>query len=713
MGREPNDLESEIFERLWSEHASYKNSIDWIRKLPKEAAHVLVAAGDDNAGAIDIGGGWACVFKIESHNHPCSIQPRLGALTGLRVVTRDIAAMGAQPVALLDSLRFGAEDSDTSKWLFKEVIQGIRQFESTMQIPVVGGETYFHKSYQSSPVVNQMAIGIVPQYQLIRGQSGPEGRQIALLGAPTGLDGIDCDAFAADELTVSNMPTFSEMEQVQIEVQLLACIQDLVQIGLHIGLQPIGSQGIAGALSEMAWRSGNGIRLLVDRIHAREGNLTPRECLLSETWGRVLISFEGREWDALKILSQKYNLPISLVGETISEPWLHCIWNDQQIASIPVNQVGLGSQLPGFSHPTVHQPSAPNPISIDSLPEPDHYPTIMRKMMQSINLTSKAWLIHFFNQKQDNENQANQYPCDAAIIELKQLPVNLAATIDSNPNYMEASPYWGTQIAVAEASRNIVCAGGKPLGITDCLNFGSPADAQVYAQFTESVKGLAEAASQFNIPVISGNVSFYNQYSSEGVIHPIVPTPIIGMVGTIENKKTHTTVQFKHKGDMIFLIGQSRNDINASEYLRVIHNLAPTATPHYNYREEMDVQNTTSGLIGQNLVRSVHDVSNGGLFFCLLESASPLEFGFDITTDAEIRKDAFLFGESQGRIVVSVAPSKQDDFIDFMMETGTPFSALGHVTKGEIRIDDESYGFIADLKKKFITRIKLWSESKE
>lgn len=345
---------------------------------------------------------------------------------------------------------------------------------------------------------------------------------------------------------------------------------------------------------------------------------------------------------------------------------------------------------------------------IDDVPEPDHYPKVIADLMNSLNIVSKSYLMDTFDQALHKDSMSNKYPSDAAFVKVEEADKTLALTVDCNSYYVEANPYVGAQIAVAEAARNIICGGGVPLAVTDCLNFGNPYDPEVFWQFTQSVEGLSNACKALNTPVVSGNVSFYNQSSQEGRLKAISPCPVIGMVGVVESKDHHTVLTYKHKGDMIFLIGQSKDDINASEYLNFYHKMKSHAAPYFNMEEELEVQEVIKQLIRNKLVRSVHDVSSGGLFFNMLESSLPLGFGFDITTDAEVRKDAFLFGEAQSRVVVSVSPEKQDDFVDFMLEEDTPFSALGHVTKGEIRIDDESYGFIDDYKEKISTQLKKW-----
>ncbi|TAJ14930.1 phosphoribosylformylglycinamidine synthase subunit PurL [Marinilabiliaceae bacterium JC017] len=710
LQREPNELELEIFSLMWSEHACYKNSLKWLKTLPRTGDNVLVQAGKESAGAIDIGDGLACVVKIESHNHPCAIQPRLGASTGMRVVTRDVMAMGAKPVALLDSLRFGDGERDTARWLFQEVIKGVSEFEKNFGTPVIGGEVYFDKGYNSNPIVNNMAVGVINKDELVSGVAAGEGNKIAVLGASTGRDGIDEDTFSADMVTKMETKKISidQMMDVSVENNLLKAIRQLVEQQNVIGIHTIGAQGIVGAAAEMASRGESGIRLMVEDVPLREDNMNLREILFAETWGRILVCFSPDQEAAIRQIAKVSKVGFGVIGTVTNSGMLTCINGKDVIAEIPASYVGLGGNAPVYEREMAVSEQKCPPVNFNEESEPDHYPDVVKTMMNSLNVSSKEWLSKAFNRSIHTESVSHKFPSDAAFVEIEGNKKALAITMDCNPNYMKADPNMGAQIAVAEAARNIVCAGGKPVCVSDCLNFGNPYEPKVYGQFVMAVKGIDEACRFYGTPVLSGNVSFYNQRSEEGRVKSVVPAPVIGMVGVVDDKKTHTTLSFRRKGDMIFLVGKSVNDVNSSEYAINYLGIEKSAVPYYNAEEEKEIHETVTGLIKAGLVRSVHDVSNGGLFFNLLESAIPLEFGFDITSDAEIRKDAFLFGESQGRVVVSVAPEKQDDFVDFMIDCEVPFSILGHVTKGEIRVDDESYGFVGDLKKKFESRIKKW-----
>lgn len=714
LGRVPNKLELELFSILWSEHASYKNSRKWLEQLPTKGANVLVEAGRESAGVVDIGDGQVAVFKLESHNHPCAVQPRLGASTGMRVVNRDIFSMGAKPVALLSSLRFGNSDRDTARWLFDEVIEGIADFEKGFGIPVIGGEVFFSDTFNTNPIVNTMSIGIAGKGEIVSAVARGIGNLVAVIGVPTGRDGIDQEAFLADKISDNQTKSISleQMRNIESEKHLYRVLRKLIDEKLVVGVQTIGAQGMVGALTEMAARGNSGVEFNADQVPLREEDMTLREILISETWGRMLICLTPENEEKIRQIVEDGKLTMGVVGSVNDSQMLKCGINGTPEIEFPVKYLGLAEMGPVYERETAGERKLPESIKVDDLPEPDHYPAVVDKMMKSLNVASKKWLTRKFSKSLRKESASTKFPSDAGIIELDADGKALLATVDSNPSYFTSDPYNGARISMAEAMRNIVCGGGVPLAVSDCLNFGNPYDPKAYADFVDSVKGLTDACKFFDIPVVSGNVSFYNQRSVEGKITPVIASPVIGMVGVLKDVTKHTTLSFKHKGDMIFLVGRSRDDVNGSEYLRAVHGIDVSLPPYFNLEEEKKLQTLISDMVDSQLTRSIHDVSNGGLFFTLLESGIPLNYGFDITSDAEVRRDAFLFGESQGRVIVSVSPEKQDDFVDFMMGKDVPFSILGHVTKGEIRVDDESYGFVEEMKAKFENRLKWWAEGK-
>ncbi len=713
LGRRPNIVELEFFSILWSEHASYKHSNHWLQILPKKSDKVIVEAGEESSGVIDIGNGLVCSFKVESHNHPCAIQPRLGASTGLRVVTRDIFTMGAKPLAFLNSLRFGNDERETAKWLFHEVIKGFSDFENSFEVPVVGGELFFADGFNSAPVVNNMVVGVTKKENIISAVAKGSGNIVVVVGVPTGSEGVEGDPFSVgiynDKETSHVLNSY--LRSVELEKALYQLIQELIDSKLTIGIQGVGGQGIVGAVVEMVRRGKSGIKLSTENIPTEIEGMSSRDVLVSETWGRILLCISPEKGDLIKEIVEKYELSYGVLGEVTEDKLFSLYENDKLLAELPVDYLGFGGKTPTYK-PEFKLPEIDKSkdIEVESVQEPDHYPATVRSLLESYNLVSKKWIQEQYSPELRSQDLSLRYPSDASLIEIEPKGKALAATMDCNPGYMTVDPYVGAQIAVAEAARNIVCAGATPLAVSDCLNFGNPKDPKAYGDFVASIKGIAKACEFFDVPVISGNVSFYNHRSKDGEILPITPSPIIGMVGVLNDSSMHTTLSFRHKGDMIFLIGKSRNDINGSEYIRKVYDINESIPPYYDAEEERQLQDIISKVINEKLVRSVHDVSNGGLFFTLLECAVPLEFGFDVTTDAEIRKDAFLFGESQSRVVVSVSAEKETAFIDYMIEQKHPFSILGHVTKGEIRIDDESYGYVADIKKTFESKMKNWVE---
>lgn len=700
LGRNPNLLELELYALLWTEHASYKSSQKWLKEFSTSGKKILVGAFDENAGVIDIGDDLACVVKFESHNHPCSIQPKLGSFTGLRVANRDVFSMGAKPLAYMSALRFGDSQRDTAQWLFREVLAGLGEFEKSFETPILGGDVYFMNGFNTNPVVNNMVVGVVAKNKLIRSGASKSGSLIMIIGAGTGRDGISTDSFAADFITDSLVDTkkisFNQMTNSKIENALFEAIELLNEKGLILSLQTIGSQGIIGAAAEMAAKGCSKIEIDIVKIPTYDEEITPREILISQTWGRMLLNIDATKLNAVQELLSPLHLVNEVIGVVSEGNTIECHFMDDKIVSIPAKSVGLGGEAPINILP-FNEPKSSNlrKIDIDSIDEPDHYPNVVKALFNSPNILGK---LSFQLAKEahiiEGESTNSDFPSDSYLVDIEGTTKSLALSIEGNPYYSDADSYIGTQIAFFTAAKDIACSGATPLASVDCLNFGSPYNRDVYGEFVSSVKAISEAAKRINAPVIGGNVSFFNQRSEEGKLVPIAASPIIGMVGLLNNKMNHSTISFKHKGDMIFLIGKSRQCINSSEYAISVLNIESSAVPYFSFDEEVELLNVIAQLSKKGLTRSMHNVAKGGLFFNLLESALPLRFGFDLITDAEIRKDAFLFGEAQGRIVVSVAPEKVDLFVDFMMEMKFPFVSLGQVTKSEISIDDEPFGDI-------------------
>jgi phosphoribosylformylglycinamidine synthase II len=705
LGRVPNFTELSIYSVMWSEHASYKNSIRWLKTLPREGKNLLVKAGDENAGLVDVGNGLACAFKIESHNHPCAIEPYQGAATGVGGINRDIFTMGARPVAQLNSLRFGNPELDRTKWLIKGVVKGIGDYGNSFGVPVSGGEVFFDECYNTNPLVNAMSVGLMKHEELISARASGVGNPVYIVGSSTGKDGIHGATFASADITEESA---EDIPSIQVgdpfmEKLLLEATLELNKTGAVIGMQDMGAAGIICSTSEMSARGGCGMRIDLGKVPLRQTNIEAWEILLSESQERMLVVVKKGKEKEVEEVFDKWDLNCKIIGEVIEEDKLEFWMNGNLMADVPASTLVLGGGAPQYEReyrePAYYREF--KSFNIDQVQEPDDLKEVANFIINHPNIVSKKWVYEQYDTMVRTNNMSTNFPADAGIVNIKETNTALALTTDCNSRYVHADPRIGTMIAVAEAARNIICSGAEPIAITNCLNFGNPYNPEVYWQFVGAIQGMNEACRKFDTPVTGGNVSFYNQSTIDGKTVPVYPTPVIGMLGILRDKNHQMTMAFKEKGDMIYLIGESANDISCSEYLYAWHRNKKSPPPVFDLESEFRIQEAVKGLIANHLIRSAHDVSDGGLFVTLAESAMPRDLGFDITSPAEIRKDAFLFGESQGRIVVSVTQAKETDFIDYMMNLKVPFSALGHVTKGELRIDDLSFGFISDIKKSY------------
>lgn len=700
LGREPNYTELSIYSVMWSEHASYKNSIRWVKTLPREGACLLVGAGEENAGLVDVGDGLGCAFKIESHNHPCAVEPYQGAATGVGGINRDIFTMGARPVAQLNSLRFGDLSNARTRWLMDGVVRGIGDYGNSFGVAVAGGEVFFDPSYETNPLVNAMSVGLVRPEKMISAIAKGAGNPVYIVGSHTGKDGIHGTTFASANITEDSA---KDIPAVQVgdpfaEKLLLEATLELAETDAIVGMQDMGAAGIICSTSEMSAKGECGMRIDLDLVPKRQEGMAPHEILLSESQERMLVVVKtGREAEVQAIFD-KWGVPCVRIGEVIDGDKLEFYAGGELVATVPAQSLVLGGGAPvyerEYEEPAYYQEN--KKFDISSVPEPSDMREVAHWIVQQPNVASKRWVYEQFDTMVGNYNLSHNCPSDAGIVAIRGSRRALALTVDCNPRYVMADPYVGGMIAVAESARNVVCAGGRPLAITNCLNFGNPYDKTVYWQFVESVKGIGEACRKFNTPVTGGNVSFYNQSSIHGKEVAVKPNPVIGMLGIVEDYERRMTLAFKEKGHMIYLLGALREDLSCSEYLVGYHKIENTPAPYFSLEEECELQSIVSRLIDRRLIESAHDVSTGGLFVTLVESALPNNLGFDITSDAEMRLDAFLFGESQGRIVVSVSSETEAPFLDFMIEQRVPMMALGHVTKSEIRIDDTSYGFLPD-----------------
>jgi phosphoribosylformylglycinamidine synthase len=715
LGREPNFTELSIYSVMWSEHASYKNSIKWLKTLPRKGECLLAEAGEENAGLVDIGNNLACAFKIESHNHPSAVEPYQGAATGVGGINRDIFTMGARPIAQLNSLRFGNPNSNHTKYLLKGVVKGIGDYGNAFGVPVLGGELFFDESYDNNPLVNAMSVGIVEKGKTLSAKAEGAGNPVFIVGSSTGKDGIHGSTFASMDLSensADDIPSIQVGDPFQ-EKLLLEATLELAETDAIVGMQDMGAAGIICSTSEMSARGNCGMRIDLSKVPLRQKNIDAWEILLSESQERMLVVIKKGKEDIVKKIFEKWDLNCAQIGEVIDEDKLYFYYKGELVAEVPAQSLVLGGGAPVYDR----EYKEPNYLSeikkfdIDSIPEPTNLKEVADFLTSHPNIASKKWVYEQYDTMVRTVNLTTNRPADAGVINIKGTHKALAVTTDCNSRYVKSDPEKGAMIAVAEAARNIACTGAKPLAITNCLNFGSPLIPESYWEFVMAVKGMGKACSAFNTPVTGGNVSFYNQTTIGGISKAVNPTPVIGMLGILEDKSYLTSLAFKQKGDMIYLVGNLSNDICSSEYLYSYHKVKLSPAPEFDLEFEVKLNKILQELAKKSLVNSMHDVSDGGLYITLLESAMPNNLGFDITTASEVRTDAFLFGEAQGRVVVSVPIEKEMDFVDFMMKNKFPFYTLGHVTKGELRIDDISFGFISDAKEKYETALEKLLES--
>ena len=702
LGRTPNFTELCAFSGMWSEHCSYKNSIKWLKTLPRDGKNMLVKAGDENAGLMDIGEGYGVVFKIESHNHPSAIEPFQGAATGVGGINRDIFTMGARPIASLNSLRFGNLKDAKTQHLLSGVVHGIGHYGNCFGVPTVGGETYFEDCYHTNPLVNAMSVGILKNGETISATAEGIGNPVFFVGSATGKDGIGGASFASAEITADSaedLPAVQVGDPFQEKKLLEACLE-VIQTGAVVGMQDMGAAGIICSTAEMSAKGKSGMISHLDKVPTRQKDMKAWELLLSESQERMLMVVEkGKEQLVIDVF-EKWDLPCSEIGEVTGDGMLNFYMNGALEAVLPAEELVLGGGAPVYDR-EVKRPVYLDKIeafNLDSVAEATDLKSIAEKLISLPNIASKKWIYEQYDSMVGAGTATTNAPSDAAIVLAKPTEKALALTTDCNSRYVFADPYKGAMIAVAEAARNIVCSGGQPLGVTNCLNFGNPYDPEVYYQFTNAIKGMGEACVKFETPVTGGNVSFYNQ-SPDG---PVYPTPTIGMVGILESVHDKMTLDFKNVGDAIYLLGVSRNDIGSSEYLHKVVGQEFSPCPYFDLEDEYALQQKLQNLISHNLVVSAHDVSEGGLAITLLESAFNNEVGFEVIAHgANIRKDAFWFGESQSRVVVSVTMAQDVAFKNALQAAAVPFTLLGKVTPQEICVDGQDWGTIAEWKHKY------------
>ncbi len=707
MGRTPNFTELCAYSVMWSEHCSYKNSIKWLKTLPRDGEKMLVKAGEENAGLMDIGNGFGVVFKIESHNHPSAIEPFQGAATGVGGIHRDIFTMGARPIAALNSLRFGKLNEAKTQHLVGGVVHGIGHYGNCFGVPTVGGEVYFEDRYHTNPLVNAMSVGIVKNGETISATAEGLGNPVFIVGSATGKDGMGGASFASADITADSV---EELPAVQVgdpfqEKKLLEACLEIITTGAVVGMQDMGAAGIICSTAEMSAKGGVGMEIYLEKVPTRQQHMKAWELLLSESQERMLVVIEqGKEQSVLDIF-EKWDLPCMQIGKVTDTGLLQFYMDGELEAVLNAESLVLGGGAPQndreYQEPAYF--AKIKSFDPDSIELPSDLKSVAQQLIQLPNIASKRWIYHQYDSMVGAATVTTNAVSDAAIVLAKGTGKALAMSVDCNSRYVYADPYKGAMIAVAEAARNIVCSGGEPLGVTNCLNFGNPFDPEIYYQFVYAIKGMGDACRKFDTPVTGGNVSFYNQ-NPDGAVYP---TPTIGMVGVLDDVNNRMTLDFKQAGDVIYMIGTSHNDFNSSEYLHKIVGVEHSPAPHFELDEEFELHQIVKHLIKNNLLQSVHDLSEGGLITALLESGFNKELGFDVQQSANhVRADAYWFGESQSRVLISCTLKNAELFLSHLKEFNVPYEYLGIVTEGNIDMEGEFWGHIKDWKELYDTAIE-------
>jgi phosphoribosylformylglycinamidine synthase subunit PurL len=706
LGRTPTYTELGIFAVMWSEHCSYKSSRIHLKRFPTTGPQVIQGPGE-NAGIIDIGGGLAAVFKMESHNHPSYVEPYQGAATGVGGILRDIFTMGARPIASLNSLRFGSPEHPRTKYLVGGVVAGIAGYGNCMGIPTVGGEVAFHSCYDGNNLVNVMNVGIAHASRIFRGQARGPGNTVFYVGSRTGRDGIHgasllaSAAFDADSET--KRPTVQVGDPFSEKLLLEACLE-LMKTDLIIGIQDMGAAGLTSSSVEMAGRGGTGIDLDLDRVPRREEGMTPYELMLSESQERMLVVVRRGTEAKVREIFRKWDLESVAVGEVTASGRLRVLFHGKTVAEIPVKPISEGAPAlrRPLSRPAETGGADPDLEKLKDVPNPGK---ALKELLSSLNLCSREWIYGQYDHMV-RTNTVIRPGSDAAVIRIKGSAQALALTTDGNSRYCHRDPRAGARIAVAEASRNLACAGAVAQALTDCLNFGNPERPEVMWQFSEAVDGIAEACRALEIPVVSGNVSFYNETEGKG----IYPTPVIGMVGILEDARYATGIHFAREGDVIVLLGELGEELGASEYLARIHRKEAGLPPRLDLAREEAVQLACIEAIGEGIVMSAHDCAEGGLAVALAECCfNPRgALGAEIALPAGNRLDALLFGESQSRILLSVPASSLPRLEAICADREAPHRRLGKVGGGRLKIQ---VGREAVLNSEVEDLMKPWSQA--
>ena len=681
LGREPNYVELGIFSVMWSEHCSYKSSIKMLKTFPREGSRLLVKAGEENAGLVDLGDGLATAFKIESHNHPSAVEPYEGAATGVGGIMRDVFTMGARPIASMNSLRFGSLERARNRYLLDHVVEGIADYGNCLGIPTVGGEVVIEDSYSGNCLVNAMSLGIVETKYVSSAIAKGVGNPVYIVGSTTGRDGIHGATFASVELTEE---TESKRSNVQVgdpftEKLLMEASLELCKKLWLVGIQDMGAAGITCSCSEMSAKGKSGIKIDLDKVPLREDSMNAYEIMLSESQERMLVVIEQGFDKELNAIFEKWELDCTRVGEVTDTGMLEVYHRGNKVAEIPSEELVLGGGAPQYDMP-VREPayfSEINNFTIDAIQEEEDYNKTLLTLLSTPNITSKQFVFRQYDSTV-RSNTVQGPGGAAAVIRLKGTQKGLAMSTDCNGRYVYLNPRMGGQIAVVESARNVVCSGGEPLAITNCLNFGNPQDPEIYWQFKEAVTGIGEACRALNTPVTGGNVSFYNETGDTAVY----PTPVIGMVGLLENINQSTTIEFKGAGDFIVTLGALNGCLGGSEYLRTIHGKIQGPIPHLNLELEMGIQELCLEAIKKGIIKSAHDLSDGGLAVNISESIVHSKQGLGARLDVvrKLQNNELLFGECQSVIVVTLEESALYELILLAQKLDMHTQTIGRVT---------------------------------
>jgi phosphoribosylformylglycinamidine synthase II len=691
LGRIPTFTELGIFSVMWSEHCSYKNSIVELKKLPRSGGRLLVGAGEENAGLVDIGDGLAVCFKIESHNHPSAVEPYQGAATGVGGIMRDIFTMGARPIAALDSLRFGTLDKARNRYLFDGVVRGIGDYGNCLGIPTVAGEIYFEDCYSGNPLVNAMTVGIVKHEQTASAIAKGEGNPVFVIGSRTGRDGIHGATFASEELSEKSD---ERRPNVQVgdpfaEKLLLEATLEMIKEKILIGIQDMGAAGITCSTTEMSAKGKSGMAIDLNKVPIREEGMTPYEIMLSESQERMLaVVKKGKESKMLEIC-KKWELICEEVGYVTDEPLLKVFWNGEKVVELPPYYCVLGGGAPVYQR-EFKRPAYLDKVeafNIDQLESVKDIEAAFLKIFSSSNIVSKKWVYEQYDHMV-RTNTSILPGGDAAVVRIKKTNKALSMKTDGNGRYVYLNPHRGGQIAVAEAARNVVCTGGQPLAITNCLNFGNPYKPEMFYLFKEAVAGMGEACRVLNTPVTGGNVSFYNESPNSAVY----PTPVIGMVGLIEDIKHVTQAYFKQEGHLIYLIGDTKPEIGGSEFLKEYYGIVSGDCPSLDLVIEKNTQQTLLTAIRKGWIESAHDLSDGGLAValaecCIINKSNPIGAQISIP-DIQMRPEWFLFSESQSRIVISVKSENKKHVENQFANQSIPIALIGKTGGKYFKIND-------------------------